>query len=91
MNFYLKLKKFFSEISFASKKNLTEKIEFELKELKNLFSLLIFNAYIGYPDPSIFVNLELLPYLEKDLIIMLKSTLKTKDMLSDLASTFDGF
>lgn len=85
-----KWKRLFESIDQAHKMFITEKIEFELKEIENVFSLLIFGAFTGLPSPPSFITLELLPYMEKEITIMINSSHDAKDILSTLAGTFDG-
>lgn len=85
-----KWKMFFASIEEAHKMFITEKIEFELKEMENVFSLLIFGAFTGIPSPPSFITLELLPYMENEITIMINSSHDAKDILATLAGTFDG-
>ena len=85
-----KWKRLFESIEEAHKMFITEKIEFELKEIENVFSLLTFGAFTGLPSPPSFITLELLPYMENEITIMINSSHDAKDILSTLAGTFDG-
>jgi hypothetical protein len=59
-------------------------IEFELKELENIFSLLILGGFIGMPSPPVPIAIELLPYMERELTIMLARTDMASDPLAPL-------
>ncbi|MDQ7031144.1 MAG: hypothetical protein Q9M37_00285 [Desulfonauticus sp.] len=84
-------KKIFKCINEANKHFVVEKIEFELQEMQNVFTLLLFGAFIGIPLPPSFIALELFPYMEEEIFSMLISTHNTKDMLAILAGKLDGF
>lgn len=62
----------------------TEMIEFELKELENIFSLLILGGLAGMPSPPVPIAMELLPYMERELTIMLARTDLAQDPLGSL-------
>lgn len=62
----------------------TEMIEFELKELENIFSLLILGGLAGMPSPPVPIAMELLPYMERELTIMLARTDLASDPLGSL-------
>jgi len=84
-----KIKAFFSLMSESGKAQLTDKLQFELKELENVFALLVIGQMSGIPLPPSFLTLELLPLLEKELIIMLGSAHDAQDMLGRMAGMFD--
>ena len=62
----------------------TGMLEFELKELENIFLLLIVGGFVGLPSPPAPVAIELLPYLEKELGIMLSRSDFSADPLGAL-------
>jgi hypothetical protein len=64
-------------------------IEFELKELENIFSLLILGGFIGMPSPPVPIAIELLPYMERELTIMLARTDMAQDPLAPLLGILD--
>lgn len=64
-------------------------IEFELKELENIFSLLILGGFVGMPSPPVPIALELLPYLERELTIMLARSDMAQDPLASLVGLLD--
>ena len=59
-------------------------IEFELKELENIFSLLILGGFVGMPSPPVPLAVELLPYMERELTIMLSRSDMAQDPLASL-------
>ncbi len=64
-------------------------IEFELKELENIFSLLLLGGFIGMPSPPVPIAIELLPYMERELTIMLARTDMAQDPLAPLFGILD--
>ena len=64
-------------------------IEFELKELENIFSLLILGGFVGMPSPPVPIAIELLPYMERELVIMLARTDMAQDPLGSLMGLLD--
>ena len=59
-------------------------IEFELKELENIFALLILGGFVGMPSPPRPIAIELLPFLERELAIMLSRSDLAQDPLGAL-------
>jgi hypothetical protein len=67
----------------------TEYMEYELKELENLFIILIFGSFIGVPSPPSPILFELLPLLEDEINLMLVRADSSQDALADMVSIFD--
>ncbi|GAB4363968.1 MAG: hypothetical protein Kow009_00590 [Spirochaetales bacterium] len=59
----------------------TGMLEFELNELENLFVVLIFGSFIGLPSPPAAMAMELLPYLEDELRVMVSRADLSQDPL----------
>ncbi len=59
----------------------TGMLEFELNELENLFVVLIFGSFIGLPAPPAAMAMELLPYLEDELQVMVSRADLAQDPL----------
>ena len=68
----------------------TERLEWETRELENIFSLLTLGAFVGVQAPPMHITLELLPEMEDELIIMTNRVCMANDPLADLFSMFDG-
>ena len=66
-----------------------ETIEYEVRELDNIFALLVFGVFIGIPSPPIHISMELLPEMEKEFEIMLEKVSTAHDPLGDLFSVLD--
>ena len=66
-----------------------EAIENELEEMENLFGLLVLGSFVGIPSPPMQISLDLMPYMEKELILMMEKIDTASQPLSQLFSVFD--
>jgi hypothetical protein len=64
-------------------------IEAELEELEYVFALLVQGTFIGMPSPPVQICMDLLPMMEKDLILLLERVDTANEPLSRLFSVFD--
>lgn len=78
--------RFFDEIN---KHRATERLEWEAREMENIFSLLVLGSFVGIQAPPMHISLELLPDMEKELLIMSNRVCTASDPLADLFSMFD--
>ena len=60
------LKGFGSGLKYQS----TEYIEYELREIENIFSLLLVGSFIGIPSPPSNISIRVLPYLAREMYVM---------------------
>ena len=67
----------------------TEYIELELRELENVFALIVMGSFIGLPSPPTTVSLRLLPHMGRELLIMSSVSRRLDDMLGEMAGMFD--
>ncbi len=67
----------------------TEFIEFELKEMENMFVIQMFGSFVGLPSPPIPIVLQIMPYMEKEITLMLSRADSSQDPLGDMVSLFD--
>ena len=67
----------------------TEILEFELKELENIFVILLMGSLVGLPSPPAAMALELIPYLEDEIRLMITRADLAQDPLGVLASILD--
>lgn len=68
----------------------TERLEWETRELENIFSLLTIGAFVGMQAPPMHISLDLLPYMEDELACMTSRVCMANDPLADLFSMLDG-
>jgi hypothetical protein len=78
---------FLSDIQIVSRNKATEMLDFELLELRNIFSLLLFGSFVGMPAPPVHITLQLLPLMETDVQLMLRRINVAHDALSEVVST----
>ena len=64
-------------------------MEFELKEMENIFALLILGGFVGLPSPPAPIAIELLPLLERELKIMLARSDLAQDPLGALVGMLE--
>lgn len=83
-SFLEKVRKAISIIGQVNREKATGMLEFELKELENIFSLLVLGGFVGMPAPPGPISLELLPYMERELVIMLSRSDFALDPLGSL-------
>lgn len=48
----------------------TEYVEFELREMENIFSLLLVGSFIGIPSPPSNISIKLMPYVVREMYVM---------------------
>lgn len=64
-------------------------LEFELKEMENIFALLILGGFAGMPSPPSPIAVELLPYMERELTILLSRTDLSQDPIGALVGMLE--
>jgi len=79
-----KVRRAFEVMQQVNREKATGMLEFELKELENIFSLLVLGGFVGMPAPPGPISLELLPYMERELIVMLSRSDLALDPLGSL-------
>jgi len=78
------IKSAFEVFTQVNREKATSMLEFELKELENIFALLILGGFAGLPSPPSPIAVELLPYMERELTILLSRTDLSQDPLGVL-------
>jgi len=63
--------------------------EAELREMENAFALVLTGALTGMPAPPAYIGITLLPYLERELNVMMSRSLWHDDRLSEWAGMVD--
>lgn len=66
-----------------------ETIEFELEELDHIFGILVLGSYVGMPSPPMQISLDLMPFMEKELVLMMEKVDTASEPISDLFSVLD--
>jgi len=83
------IKKAFLVAQQVNRERATEMLEFELKELENIFALLLMGGLVGFPSPPVPLAMELLPYMEHELGIMFSRSDFAQDPLGALMGILD--
>ena len=78
--------KIFTQIN---REKATGMLDFELKELENIFALLILGGFVGLPSPPSPIAMELMPYMERELTILLSRTDLSQDPLGVLTGMLE--
>jgi len=76
-------------ITQVNREKATSILEFEAHELENIFALLVLGGFAGLPSPPSPVAVELLPYMEKELLMLLSRTDLAQDPIGVLASMLE--
>jgi len=66
-----------------------ETIEHEVEELENIFGVLVLGSFIGVPSPPMQISLDLMPFMEKELILMLEKVDTANAPISQLFSVLN--
>jgi len=64
-------------------------LESELEEMENIFGVLVLGSFVGMPSPPMQISLDLMPHMEKELILMMEKVDTANEPISRLFSTFD--
>lgn len=83
------LRSIFSAMDEVHRDRLTELTAYELRELENLFVLLLIGSFAGVPFPPSFLAIELLPHLEHELQVLDARARDASDALAELTGTLD--
>jgi hypothetical protein len=67
----------------------TDTLEWETMEMRNIFAVLVLGHLIGLPTLPVHLSLELLDCIEPDLMIMLERMDTAQDALGELFSLLD--
>jgi len=66
-----------------------ETVETELEEMNHIFGVLVLGSFIGLPSPPMQISLDLMPLMEKELILMMEKVDTANEPLAQLFSVFD--
>jgi len=83
------LKKTLKSIGQIQRAKALETIEWEEEELEHVFALLTMGFFTGISSPPMHISLELLPLMEKELILMSEKVDTAVSPLSQLFSVLD--
>jgi len=66
-------------------------LESELEEMENIFGILVLGSFIGMPSPPMQVSLDLMPFMERELILMMQIFNQPDGVLSVVLSLIPLF
>ena len=74
----------------SARHNAIDLLIWETSELENIFALLVLGSFVGIPASPSSITLQLLPYMEKELQIMMEKVSMASGPISDLFSHLDS-
>ena len=77
----------FSDIHTSQRENLVALTCLEVRELENIFALLLLGSFVGMPSPPTFLSVELLPFMEREIQVLHQRAEDAGDMLAEIAGT----
>ena len=83
------LKEAWQAFDKAAKAKSTDVLEYEVAELQNVFALVVVGSFVGLPSPPMQITLDLLPYMDEELVILMNKISTANSPISDLVSIFD--
>ncbi len=83
------LKKIWQTLGYIQRNKAVETLEWEYVELEHVFALLTMGFLTGLTSPPMHISLELLPLMEKELILMSEKVDTAASPLSELFSVLD--
>lgn len=83
------LKSFSDTMDEAHRNRAVGLTECEVRELENMFVLLLMGSFTGVPAPPSFISAELLPYLEHEIKVVNRRSENATDALAELSGCFD--
>lgn len=81
-----KLAMFFKDLQIVNRNKATQMLAFEVMEMENIFSLLLFGSFTGMPSPPAHITLQLLPLMERELKLMFSRINVAHDALAEVVS-----
>ncbi|WP_054841517.1 hypothetical protein [Thermococcus peptonophilus] len=80
------IRAFLKGFAESFKHNSTEYLEFELRELENVFALTLMGGeFVGIPSPPTTLVIRLLPHMTRELYVMQRRAVEMDDILGELA------
>jgi len=83
------LKGYWRSFDTINRHKAVEYHEWEEKELRNTFALLVAGSFVGIPSPPAHITMELLPFMEADFKIMFERMDASVDPLGEMFSMLD--
>jgi hypothetical protein len=71
-------------ITAINRLKVTDMLIFEVNEMENLFTIMLFGSLMGLPAPPAAMAIELLPYMENELRLMISRADFSRDALASI-------
>ncbi len=84
-----KFKDFFQGMLESFKDQSTNYIEFETRELENVFALLIMGSFVGIPSPPTTLVIRLMPHMVREVYVMQMRAADMDDIFGEITGMFD--
>jgi hypothetical protein len=84
LSFLTFLKKVSGQVTAINRIKATDMLIFEVNEMENLFTILLFGSFMGLPAPPAAMAIELLPYMENELRLMISRADFSKDAIASV-------
>ncbi len=79
------IRRFFQDMREVNRDKATGIIEYEVKQMENIFSLMVCGSFIGMPSPPVHITLQLLPLMNREVMQLFDSITTAKDALGELS------
>ena len=83
------LKAFFRGFFSAFKARSTEYLEFEERELENVFALVLMGSFVGIPSPPTTLVMRLMPHMVREIYVMQRRAREMDDIFGEIAAMFE--
>ncbi|MDR1931859.1 MAG: hypothetical protein LBQ57_03440 [Spirochaetales bacterium] len=77
-------RKLIGYITEINRTKATDMMSFEVNEMENLFAILLFGSFMGLPAPPAAMAIELLPYMENELRLMVSRADFAQDAIASV-------
>ncbi len=84
-----KIRDFLKGFGEAFRQQSTEYVEFELRELENVFALILMGSFVGIPSPPTTLVMRLMPHMVKEIRVMESRAVNLDDVFAEVAGMFD--
>ncbi len=82
-------KRFVSIMGESHREKVTSLTSCEVRELENMFVLLLMGSFTGMPSPPSFIAAELMPHLEHEMRVVNRRAENANDALAEMAGCLD--
>lgn len=84
-----RIKRFLKGINIGMREVSTSLIEKELEEYENVFAIITMGIFSGIPSPPTGIILRILPYMQREMYVMIKRSASLDDIFAETISHFD--